>query len=222
MNQPSLSSIALLNKRKEIRRQLQIEENEVVILYCGAIVPEKGVAYLARAFSRLNAKYPKLHLVLAGSRCLWKPEIGTRAEYNDKRYEQEVQTILTDASLSEKVHFLGLVSPVEMPAIYFASDIVVVPSICREGFGLVALEAMALERPVIASNIGGLPEIVTPGSGLLVTPGDTAELEQALAYLVNNPDLRQAIGQQAVQTARRFTWEAAAKRTGHNLRVLPA
>ncbi|WP_147371667.1 glycosyltransferase, partial [Calidithermus roseus] len=97
----------------------------------------------------------------------------------------------------------------EMPAIYAACDAVVVPSVWLEPFGLVAAEALASERPVVASSVGGLPEVVQ-GGGRLVAPGDEAALENALRDLSHNPALRQQLGAHGRRAMLALTWEKAA------------
>jgi glycosyltransferase involved in cell wall biosynthesis len=89
-----------------------------------------------------------------------------------------------------------------------------VPSICLETFGLVVLEAMAAGRAVIASRIGGLPEVVEDGeTGFLVTPGDVDELHDRLAALLNDPGRADRMGRAAREVAlQRFTWRACAAR----------
>jgi glycosyltransferase involved in cell wall biosynthesis len=97
-----------------------------------------------------------------------------------------------------------------MPAVYNASDAVVVPSVCREAFGLVALEALAAGRPVIASSTGGLVEIVNEHNGILVPPGDEAGLEAAMRALSGDLALRRRLGRAARQHAQQFSWGGAA------------
>lgn len=73
------------------------------------------------------------------------------------------------------------------------ADIITVPSIFK-GFGLTALEAMAVKRPVVASTAGGLPEVLGSDAGILVTPGDPVALSDALEKLIVDPDLRAQLG----------------------------
>ena len=100
---------------------------------------------------------------------------------------------MRELGLSDAVRFLGFVSPVQT-AIENAA-IVVVPSL-GEGFGMVALEAMERSRPVIASAVGGLPEIVVDGeTGLVVPPGDAEALAEAMVALASDLPRAAAMGE---------------------------
>ena len=192
-------------RRNQLRQTWGVVEGDVVILYAGAIVPEKGVLPLARAFARLSTLHPNVYLVLAGGASLWNQSL---VQYNPKlNYEYEVLAALKSASLNGRVHVLGPVSSGEMPGLYAASDVVVVPSTWQEPFGLVAVEALASSRPVIASNTGGLPETLDEGCGLLVPPGDEAGLETALGTLAESSPLRQQMGTAGRMRALNFSWE---------------
>jgi glycosyltransferase involved in cell wall biosynthesis len=93
------------------------------------------------------------------------------------------------------------------------SLLAVVPSLTRETFGLVAAEAMACGRPVVASSIGGLPDVVVDGeTGLLVPPGDAASLRQALDALIRDRDRRERMGRAAQRHAREFSASAVVPR----------
>lgn len=147
------------------------------LLCVGRLIPVKGHLVLLRALAQARARIPELVLDLAGHGPL---EPALRA------YVRELR--LTDA-----VRFLGFVSPVQ-DAIEDAA-IVVVPSL-GEGFGMVALEAMERSRPVIASDVGGLPEIVQDGvSGLVVPAGDAEALADAIIALAADPERAVAMGQ---------------------------
>ncbi|UUX91690.1 glycosyltransferase family 4 protein [Methanoplanus endosymbiosus] len=90
--------------------------------------------------------------------------------------------------------FLGDISPEKMPVLMNAADFLVLPS-HSEGLGLVLLESLACEVPVIASNIGGCPEIVKDGlSGILISPKDIVGLSEAIKFLKLNPDQRRKMG----------------------------
>ncbi|WP_018464908.1 glycosyltransferase family 4 protein [Calidithermus timidus] len=194
-------------ERLELRERWGVKAGDPVWLYAGAIVPEKGVLHLARAFARLAERVPQAHLVIAGGSALWRQSFET--EDPQAAYELEVRRTLTAAEARGQVHWLGVVGGGEMPAIYAACDAVVVPSVWGEPFGLVAAEALASERPVVASSVGGLVEVVQ-GSGRLVPPGDEAALENALRDLSHNPILRQQLGAHGRRAMLALTWEKAA------------
>jgi glycosyltransferase involved in cell wall biosynthesis len=195
-------------KRSEIRRLWGLNEDDFAFLFSGAFVPEKGLIHLARAFSKLSERISNAHLVLAGSQDLRKNNI---LENSKTGYDLEIKECLKNPCNNGKVHFLGLVSRANMPGVINACDQVVLPSICQEAFPLVALEAMSSGRSVIASRVGGLPEIVSKENGILVEPGDETGLHNAMMKMVEDTNLHQKISQQARQTATKFSWLKAAQ-----------
>jgi glycosyltransferase involved in cell wall biosynthesis len=203
-----------------LRRAWGVQNGEIVFLFAGAIVPEKGVIHLARAFTRLAVHTPRVHIVLAGTSGIWGGALEQHGVHAD--YEHEVRRALQVAIEAGRVHFLGKVPAAEMPGVYAASDVVILPSVCREGFGLVILEALASERPVIASSTGGLVETVNEQNGILVPPGDEAGLEAAMRTLAIDHDLRRRLGIAARQQARCFSWENAARQLDNIYRSIAA
>jgi glycosyltransferase involved in cell wall biosynthesis len=146
------------------------------LLCIGRLIPIKGHLVLLRALAQARKAAPGVTLDLAGRGPL-EPAL--------KSYAREL-------GLDGAVHFLGFVSPVG-DAIENAA-IVVVPSL-GEGFGMVALEAMERGRPVVASAVGGLPEIVEDGrTGLVVATGDAGALAAALVDLASDPARAAAMG----------------------------
>lgn len=138
------------------------------LLCVGRLIPIKGHLVLLRALAQARSRVPGVTLDVAGRGPL-EPAL--------KSYAREL-------GLAEAVRFLGFVSPVQR-AIEDAA-IVVVPSL-GEGFGMVALEAMERARPVIASAVGGLPEIVADGeTGLVVPSGDAEALAEAIVALAGD------------------------------------
>ncbi len=138
------------------------------LLCVGRLIPIKGHLVLLRALAQARARVPGLVLDVAGRGPL-EPAL--------KAYAKEL-------GVADAVRFLGFVSPVQT-AIKNAA-IVVVPSL-GEGFGMVALEAMERERPVIASSVGGLPEIVADGvTGLVVPSADAEALADAIVALADD------------------------------------
>ena len=142
----------------------------------GRLIPLKGHDVLLRAVARARERLPGLTLEIAG----------------DGELEPVLRATATRLGLDDAVTFLGRVAPVT-PALERA-EVVVVPSF-GEGFGMVALEAMERGRPVIASDVGGLPEIVDDGrTGILVPPGDVEALARAIEELADDPARTAAMG----------------------------
>ena len=142
----------------------------------GRLIPIKGHDVMLRALAAVRGELPELTLDVVG----------------DGPLEGQLRTTVDELGLGDAVRFSGRVSPVA-PA-FEAAEIVVVPSF-GEGFGMVALEAMERGRPVIASAVGGLPEIVDDGrTGLLVPPGDVDALAAAIRDLIASPGRTAAMG----------------------------
>jgi glycosyltransferase involved in cell wall biosynthesis len=146
------------------------------ILCIGRLIPIKGHLVLLRALAQARLRVPKLSLDVAGRGPL----------------EPALKAFARELGIDGAVRFLGFVSPVQQ-AIEDAT-IVVVPSL-GEGFGMVALEAMERSRPVVASAVGGLPEIVAHGeTGFVIPPGDAEALAEALVELGGDLERAAAMG----------------------------
>ncbi|MFH1226492.1 MAG: glycosyltransferase family 4 protein [Planctomycetota bacterium] len=143
----------------------------------GRLSPEKGQEYLLKAISILKPQYPEIHLLVVG----------------DGRQRAYLQSVAEQLQITSSVTFTGLVGNI-YPLIN-KMDAVVLPSL-YEAFGLVLLEGMVMKKPVIASNVNGISEIVEDNkSGILVPPRDAQALAEAIRKLVDNPDLAGVMGQ---------------------------
>jgi glycogen(starch) synthase len=162
------------------------------LLCLGRLVPEKGFDLALQAFAAVLKEVPDAVLRIAGD----GPE-------REKLWNQG-----SELGLPKSVEFLGSVPPDEALHLIDQSTIVVVPSRI-EGFGLVALEAAVMARPVVAARVGGLPEIVIhEETGLLVDEGDDAALAEAIVFLLNNPQTAGRMGQAARGRAEiEFSWQ---------------
>ena len=156
---------------------------------------------------RLEAE--PVRLVLAGGGSLWGGSIHADGDVGG--YDQAVRQALADGISDGRVRILGLMSADQMPVVYAAADVLVVPSVWNEAFGMVALEAAASGRPVIASGTGGLAEIVTPEYGIQVPPGDEDALLDAVRALVADEPRRRRMGAAGREHARAFRWDGAAE-----------
>jgi len=166
------------------------------VLFVGRLVERKGVKNLIDAVRRMPAEL-RARLVVIG----------------DGPERQALETRAKDSGLGDRVEILGRVSDEELRAGYARSDVLVLPSILdargdTEGLGVVLLEAMSYGIPVVASDIGGITDIVEHDtSGLLVPPGDPAALAQALERLARDPALASRLGSAGEQRVRRaFGW----------------
>lgn len=141
------------------------------IVFVGRIVSEKGVEVLLRAFKKQRVAR---ELVIIGE----GPQLD------------ELKTLASDLGIAERVTFTGYVSMENIRDFIITSEVVVVPSIWEEPYGLVALEGIACGVPVVASRVGGLPEIVRDfENGLLVPPGDIERLASAIELLLTDRQL---------------------------------
>jgi glycosyltransferase involved in cell wall biosynthesis len=136
-------------------------ENCPLLLFVGRLEERKGVHILLDAFATLLKKREAI-LVLAGK--------GDRARY---------EALAVELGVASRVRFTGFLGDLQLRKLFAACDLFVLPSFW-EGMGLVALEARSAGKFVIASAVGGLPEAVPNGSGLLVPPGDPVQLAQAI------------------------------------------
>jgi glycosyltransferase involved in cell wall biosynthesis len=170
-------------RRAETRAALGFAKDDIVIASVGRITEDKGGLDLLYAFAEAMARYPQFRLLYAG----------------DGPFQGTLERCAAELSISGRVHFTGYIDNVEH--MYAAADIVVVPTRGLESFGMVVIEAMAMERPVIASDVGGIPEIITHGAnGLLFRPTDRAALSACLCELAENPSLAAELGAKGRKT----------------------
>jgi glycosyltransferase involved in cell wall biosynthesis len=193
-------------ERRAARLTLGVDPDAFVVVYAGAIVPEKGLLHLVRAFADLRQQVEHARLLVAGGSNLW----GGMESESDARVKYE-KTIQSEALIG--VHLLGKLPHSEMPRLFQAADLLVVPSVWDEPLALVALDGLAAGLPQIVSNTGGLPEVVEDGrTGMLVPPGDESALARAMYTLASVPALRARLSQASRERAQQFSWDRMAQR----------
>lgn len=176
--------------RGTLRAQLGAAADEPLVLFTGNLIPRKGVDVLLRAFAQVLPEVPTARLAIAG-----RVPIGSPVDYR-ARY----QALAVELGIAARAHFLGFVA--DVPPLVADADALVLPSL-QEPFGRSIIEAMALGAPVVASRVGGIPEILEDGQdGLLVAPGDVGELASALRQVLSDADLRDALRRRALQKVR--------------------
>ena len=165
--------------------QINFESNH--ILFVGRLGRVKGVDYLLSAFKLVLAKNRSLKLVIVG----------------DGPEKTNLIKLAKDLGILNQVNFVGAVDREHLPAYYQNCLAVVIPSVWQEMFGLVALEAMTFSKPVIANNVGGLPELVKDGdNGFLVERFNTQQLADRILLLAGNRQLASELGQNGQQFLR--------------------
>ncbi|HET6796934.1 MAG TPA: glycosyltransferase [Gemmatimonadales bacterium] len=176
------------------RNELRFGPN--MIFACRQLFPRKGIRFLLEAGAQLKPQYPDLKIVLAGDG-FERPALAQLAD---------------ELGIGSDVTFLGWVPNAELPPYYRAAAVSVIPSL-EEGFGIPAAEAMGCEVAVVASDAGGLPEVVEHNvTGLVVPRGDSAALAQAIGSLLSDPQRRRQMGQAGrARALKLFDWDRTAE-----------
>lgn len=180
-------------------------EGRNILLFAGRLIPLKGVHHLLEALPQLVRRYPNLLLVIVGS-----PFYGSN---RTSAYYRKLRAMARP--WRRYVHFEPYVSHEDMPAWFGMADVGVVPSVRREAFGLVNVEAMASGLPVVACRVGGIAEIVEDGvTGYLVNPRHpAAEIADRISLLLDDEALRWRMGAMGRQRVLgEFTWHHTADR----------
>jgi glycogen(starch) synthase len=155
------------------------------LLCVGRLSPEKGIDLALSAFASVSERFPRARLIVVG----------------DGPFRSALQRHVLDLGLGARVELLGSVSHEDVFQLLDAATAVLVPS-RHEAFGLAALEAAWMARPVVASRVGGLPEVVEDGTtGLLVEPESVDGLAGAIVDLLAHPGTAASMGQAARRRA---------------------
>ncbi|QGU05027.1 glycosyltransferase family 4 protein [Corynebacterium comes] len=183
------------SERESTRRRFNLGDGPLVVCI-SRLVPRKGQDQLIRAWRTVLRSHPAARLVIVGS--------GS--------YGRTLRKLA--APLSDAVVFTGPLPSPDLRAVLAAADVFAMPARTRgrgldvEGLGIVYLEAQACGVPVVAGDSGGAPETVTPQTGIVVDGRDVEELAAALVRLLDDPQLRAAMGQEGRRHAtERWTWE---------------
>jgi len=173
-------------QRNELRKSLGILDNDVVFMFIGRLVGEKGIIELLEAFIKLNKETPNVKLLIVGD---------LPASERDLDSENQIKELLK----SENVIATGFRS--DIPELLFTSDVFVLPSY-REGLPRSIIEAMAMELPIIATDIRGCREEVIDGeNGFLVPKQDYQSLYSKMKLLAENQLMRTQMGRRSRQIA---------------------
>jgi D-inositol-3-phosphate glycosyltransferase len=193
--------------KKAAKQQVGIPCGDTNILFAGRIEPLKGIDTLLLAISILQEKHPQA----VKNACV--AIIGGDPWADDLDAEMaRLQELRAQLGIHDLVTFLGAKDQDVLPYYYAAAEMVVMPS-HYESFGMVALEAMAMGTPVIASEVGGLAHLVQHGvTGFHVPSRDPEALAARILELLEDHDLRRQLGRQAYDYAQQYDWAIIAQR----------
>jgi glycosyltransferase involved in cell wall biosynthesis len=185
--------------KEECRKRLGLPTDKNIILFLSALYSFKGPHILIKAMPKIVKEVPDAKLVFVGSG-------GMR---------EELEGLCKKIGVKKYVKFAGFVEESLKPLYYRAADVFCLPSTMKhEIFGIVNLEAMACGLPIVASKIGGVPDVVKDGeNGLLVAPKDSEAFTDAIIYLLENEDVRERMGKNGRKKAEGYSWERIAEET---------
>lgn len=169
---------------------------ETAVLFVGRLDYGKGLEYLIKAFAMVLDEVPHVKLFIVGDGVL----------------KRKLINLSKDLQAEKNILFLGKVSDEDLPKIYNMSEFLILPSLL-EGLGIVLLEAMACAKPCIATNVGGIPEIVEDKkTGLLVPPADPLALYEAIYALLTDRKLSRELGENGrKKVEENYSWSIIAQ-----------
>jgi D-inositol-3-phosphate glycosyltransferase len=204
--QPGVDLRVLSPRRTaELRSRLGLEGHRV-LLFAGRLEPLKGADTLLGAVARLcdEPRFDDVVTLVIGD------DSGDGAAAGGER--RRLEAVAGTHGLGSRVRFLGAVEHEDLADYHDLADVFVMPS-RTETFGLVALEAQAVGTPVVASAVGGLTEIIDDEvTGILVAARQPDAFARAIVRLLDDPELRERMGEAARRRAATFTWERASER----------
>ena len=187
------SHTQILNSSQAPAQHIGIDSSIPVILTARRLVKKNGIEYLIKAM-QLVLRKKQCQLIIIG----------------DGEERAALERLTHELNLRDYVRFLGLIPHEKLPPYIALADIAVVPSL-MEASSIFMLEAMAMEKPLIATNTGGLPEVLTPSVGILVEPMDEKGLAYAISELLQSEEKRVQLGRQARQHVEaNYSWKAVA------------
>jgi glycosyltransferase involved in cell wall biosynthesis len=180
----------IVKEPTHIRNEFEIDATDPLIGIVGNFQEWKGQITVVRAVDILAKKYPKL-------KCLFIGDVSKVSE-RDKRFYSQVRAEVSEKQLEQNVVFTGYRA--DIPDLVNTLDVLIHASIAPEPFGRVIIEGMSLRKAVVATDLGGPREILENGkSGVLVPPGDPLRLAEAIEWLLENPQERERLGENALR-----------------------
>lgn len=184
----------LPQNKQQMREKLGLRSDAPVLLFAGRLDPFKGPDLFLESVAMMEED---AQIVLVGGKL------------NGDKDVKGLQELAKKLKISSRVHFLGAQPRSEMPALYSAADVTVVPSY-HESFGLAAVESLACGTPVVATRAGGLMTVVHHGETGFLVPRCPGFFAQRLDTLLRNPDLHARMSAAARDSVLRFSWKSVA------------
>jgi glycosyltransferase involved in cell wall biosynthesis len=197
-NAVEVDDASIATDRAGWMRSFDLPEESFICCAVGRLVWAKGFEVLIEAIAQLAQKHPNLYCLIIG----------------DGSHRVDLERQIDQASIQERIRLVGFRPPSETLAIVKSCNVFVMPS-HSEGTPIALLEAAALGRPILASHVGGIPDLVSDGEqALLVPPGDVSALAAGLSRLIDDPQLATRLGTEAQRRVREdFSLQAMVEAT---------
>ncbi len=177
-------------------RPIEIPVDETILFTARRLVEKNGLEYLIKAMPKIVEKYDA-HLLIAG----------------DGPHKSQLQRLAETLGLRKNITFIGLIPHQKLAPYIVRSDIVIVPSL-MESSSLFLIESMACKKAVVASNVGGIPEVLNRDCGVLIKPMDESALSAAVLYLLSNDAVKNELAENAFQAVTKaLTWDNVGRLT---------
>lgn len=185
-NGVNIAKFSFSRNNYRIRSKLDIKRDQKVLLCPSRISPDKGIIFIIKALHKISKAYDT-KLIITGD--------GASTSKDSKAYYRNLVSEIRNLQLTDRVLFCnGSFSYEEMPYLYSVSDIVILPSTITEGFGNSVVEGMASCKPVIATRVGAVPEIINDGeNGILVEPRNSDMIADAVLRLLRDERLHKRL-----------------------------
>lgn len=174
--------------KAEARSRCGIPGGKTPLLFVGNIIEQKGLNELVEAFSLLRKNHPDFELYIIGSD-------------KNQGYVQKLKALISEKGLTGSIHFLGTKNQSQVALWMAAAEVFILPSHI-EGFGLVALEAMACGTPVVGTDTGGLKYLLKDGNGILVEVNNPLSLKNGIETVITSPEMKQNLIANGLEKAR--------------------
>lgn len=179
----------------DFRQKYNVEGK--VVLFVGQLQRRKGVQHLLKSALQIIKEVPDTNFLIVG----------------DGDFKRDLIKISNNLEIKDKVKFVGFLAIEKLLEAYASADIFVLPS-ALEGLPTVILEAMASGKPVVSTNVGGIPSVVENGvTGFLTNYGDEKGLAEKIIYLLENGDVREKMGESGRKKAENYSWESITEKT---------